>query len=173
MKSNIEKNRVNSAARIALSRWEAENSISIQKFTVEHDHHSFYDITVYWDEFGSMTPSQMNKVVRSWTFRYSDDTPDYDFSLAYIISNGQKYYIFTPVGMVKLDDWNGKVIVQDDNSNHSSSSSSSNSSSSSSSSKTATCNYCNGTGKVNGDKCPWCNGSGKTYDNVFNDLLGD
>ena len=53
-----------------------------------------------------------------------------------------------------------------------SSSNSSSGSSSSSNQKTATCNYCHGTGKVNGEKCPWCNGSGKTYDNAFNDALG-
>lgn len=45
-------------------------------------------------------------------------------------------------------------------------------SSSSGSQKTATCNYCSGTGKVDGKTCPWCNGSGKTYNNMFNDLLG-
>ena len=38
--------------------------------------------------------------------------------------------------------------------------------------KTATCNYCHGTGRADGGKCPWCNGTGKTYDNIFNDLLG-
>lgn len=42
---------------------------------------------------------------------------------------------------------------------------------SSSSSKTATCNYCHGTGYANGGTCPWCGGSGKTYDNYFNDIL--
>jgi len=45
------------------------------------------------------------------------------------------------------------------------------SSKSSSSKKTAKCNYCNGTGRVNGESCPWCGGSGKTYDNGFNDAL--
>ena len=37
--------------------------------------------------------------------------------------------------------------------------------------KTATCNYCHGTGKVKGETCPCCGGSGKTYDNYFNDIL--
>ena len=48
----------------------------------------------------------------------------------------------------------------------------SSSSSSNSLQKTAKCNNCSGTGKVDGGTCPWCNGSGKTYDNMFNGLLG-
>ena len=47
------------------------------------------------------------------------------------------------------------------------------SSSGGSSGKTARCNYCSGSGRVSGDKCPWCGGSGTTYDNYFNDILGD
>lgn len=38
-------------------------------------------------------------------------------------------------------------------------------------SKSATCNYCHGTGRVNGGTCSWCGGSGRTYNNYFNDLL--
>lgn len=37
--------------------------------------------------------------------------------------------------------------------------------------KTKTCNYCHGSGRVDGSSCPWCGGSGKTYDNYFNDIL--
>ncbi len=55
---------------------------------------------------------------------------------------------------------------------HTSSQNSSFDSSNSNPAKTATCNYCHGTGKVNGEKCSWCNGTGKTYDNAFNDMLG-
>lgn len=40
-------------------------------------------------------------------------------------------------------------------------------------SRTVTCNYCHGSGRAGGERCPWCNGSGKTYDNYFNDLLGE
>ena len=60
------------------------------------------------------------------------------------------------------------------NNSYNSSSNSSNSSTPASITpeKTATCNYCNGSGRVDGETCPWCNGSGKTYDNYFNDIIG-
>ncbi len=39
--------------------------------------------------------------------------------------------------------------------------------------KTVKCNYCGGTGRVNGETCVWCNGRGYTNDSYFNDLLGE
>ena len=148
--------RLKNAAEIELRKWEEQYNISVEKFSVQGNL-----ITVYWDDFGHMTESQMLAVVKS-------TKSFHEFELRYIISDGQKYFISRSLGAeVKLNDVYGKTVAYE--SGHHSS----NSNSSSSSEKTATCNYCHGTGKVNGDTCPWCNGSGKTYDNSFNDLLGN
>lgn len=156
---SIKNIKLNNAAEIEVSEWEEDNNYSIERFT-----RNGHTITAYWDEFGRMSTSEM--------LRVADSCRSFDeFRLEYIISDGQRYFL-NPYyhNEVQLNDVYGKTIAYRSSS---SSSYSSSSSSSNSSGKTATCNYCHGTGKVNGDTCPWCNGSGKTYDNAFNDLLGD
>ena len=155
----------------AVEKWEKRNGITIKGYTyttktgIMKETDGTWSITIEWDGFEELTPAQMKSLVKSWDSYHSvfdnDKIHTFSLDLDYIVSNSHTYEIWATGGEVKLD---GKTIVERD--------SSTSSSSSSSSSKTATCNYCHGTGKVNGDKCPWCNGSGKTYDNVFNDALG-
>ena len=160
----IKNNRVRNEVKPIIEMWEKKNGISINSFSVKPYGGDDYSITIRWDDFKYLTPSRMSAILKSWDSHYS-------YYLKYIISGGTTY---------SVDCWRGSVMdlysksyIAFGSSSYSSSSSNYSSSSSSSSSKTATCNYCNGTGKVNGEKCPWCNGSGKTYDNIFNDLLGD
>lgn len=153
----IKNHTIRNEIRPVIENWEKKNGISIKSFSFSRAPFDTYDITIVWDGFGDLEPSQMSNIVRSWN-------ADRKYYLYHIISNGTTYSVDSRSGSV-LDYYNQKWIV-------SGSSYSSSSSSSSSSQKTAKCNYCNGTGKVNGDKCPWCGGSGKTYDNAFNDALG-
>ncbi len=150
-------NKIRNEITPIVENWEKKNGISINSFSFRRSFSDYYDITIVWNGFGELTPSQMSKIVKSWSGNYK-------YSLDQIISNGTTYSVDSRTGSV-LDYYNHKWIAFG-------SSTSSSSSSSSSSQKTARCNYCNGTGKVNGDKCPWCGGSGKTYDNAFNDALG-
>ena len=138
-----------------VEEWAKKNGITIKSFSYQNWGNSSYnEITVYWDGFKELSPTQMSAIVNSWNANYK-------YSLKYIVSDGEKYSVNTNTGKVYYD---GSTIAFG--------SSSSGSSSGSKPDKTATCNYCNGTGKVNGETCPWCNGSGMTYDNYFNDILG-
>ena len=165
----IRNNRMRNEVKPIVEMWEKKNGISINSFSVKPKYGDDYSITIKWDGFKKLTPSQMSAIVKSWESHYT-------YYLDFIISGNTTYSVDSRKGSV-LDYYNHEWIVYGSSNSYSSSSSNysssnSSSSSSSSSSKTATCNYCHGTGKVNGEKCPWCNGSGKTYDNDFNDALG-
>ena len=152
------------AMQYLIDLWTEKNQISIDSYICTPKSSVEYNtITVYWDGFEQLSKDQMKSVVKSWYGYTSIDNDGYNGSLDYIVSNGKQYEIDTGTGSVKL---NGERIVEPTYRY------SSHSSTSSSSQKTAKCNYCSGTGKVNGSTCPWCNGSGKTYNNMFNDLLG-
>jgi len=160
-----EKNEVRNKIQLYIDSWAAKNNISVQKFTFEEGismftgGHQAYDISIVCNEFGDLTPEQMKALVESWDAEF----PNY-YNLEYITSNGNKYRISSVDGIYSYKD--SEYIV-------SFKSKPSSSNSSSKPSKTATCNYCNGTGRVDGEACPWCGGSGKTYDNAFNDILGE
>ena len=170
-----------------VERWAEKNEISIDSISYEKKKINIYDgtdadysISITSNEFSALTPEQMRNVIIDWASSYEDlfiiekklfrsKFHLVHLSLDYIASNGNEYEI-NNCQYVKLD---GLTIVnvrqpapvhapENDYSIPDSSTSR----------KTAKCNYCNGTGKVNGDKCPWCGGSGKTYDNAFNDALG-
>lgn len=174
----ISKNKVKNEVKPIVEDWVSRNHISIENYTVSKLGDDKYDITVYWNAFEKLSPQQMGRIVFNWDKddKFGDTWYFHDgkyYVLEYIISNGHKYSTAYNDRIYSYVD--SKTIFElkkNYSSGSSSYSSSSGNSSSGSSSKTATCNYCNGTGKVSGDKCPWCNGSGKTYDNYFNDLLG-
>ena len=155
----IRKNRIKSAVRPVVESWVEKNSIQIDSFSASQQRDGDYAITIYWNGFEKLTPSEMWRIMYSF---YNWDTRQYE--LDSVISNGRKYALGMGMDSVYSYAENKHIYVHQR--------SSYSNSGSSSSSKTATCNYCNGSGKVNGDKCPWCNGSGKTYDNYFNDQLG-
>ena len=162
----------------AVEGWEKINGISVESYTyttkpeIIHHKDGSYSLTINWDGFDELNPDQMKKVVKNWNSYYSivDGSKLHTFSLDldHIISHGKKYSIFSTLGDIKL---NGITVVEGDSASAYLERHSSNSNSNNTSQKTATCNYCNGSGKVDGSTCPWCNGSGRTYDNAFNDML--
>lgn len=157
----LKQNKIRNEIKPVVESWAEKKGFAINGYSATVSSTDNYYITLKWNDFDNMSPSHKGAVVKSWD---SDFKYDFKHHLEFIIANGHKYRIQSG-GVYSYED--GEWIVP-----KSSSKVSSSGSSSSSSQKTAKCNYCNGTGKVNGEKCPWCNGSGKTYDNAFNDALG-
>ena len=156
----VKNNRIRNEIKPIVNSWEEKNNLLVSSFSFRK-YVGRQAVTINCSGFADLTPSQMSSAVKSWN---SDK-----YLLRFVVSNGITYSVDTRTG--EINDYYGqKTIAYGDSKPYSSSNS--DSSSSSSSGKTATCNYCHGTGKVNGDKCPWCGGTGKTYDNAFNDALG-
>lgn len=163
---------IKSEIKKEIKSWEGINNISISSFSyhraermpLDDDKHGRYNIIIECDAFENLTPEEMKFAVETWDDYHSvfknDKLHTFDIDLIQIVSNGKTYIIDTLYYSVELD---GKTIVNG---------SSPSIPSSSESEKTATCNYCNGSGRVDGETCPWCNGSGKTYDNYFDDIIG-